>query len=263
MSWNVAGIRACIRKNAFDFLKNENIDILCIQETKAEEHQVKLPIWIEEMYPYRAWNSSKGTTQRKGFSGTCIWSKKEPISRIETPSFDEEGRIVALEYSKFIIVTVYTPNSQCLESERLKYRTEYWQSHYEEFILNLQQVKPVIMCGDFNVAHKDIDLHDAEKHKNVSAGCLNIERNQFQNFIDNDFVDTFRKFNTNTGQYTYWELRIPVFRKRNIGWRIDYFLAHKKIMKYVRNATIRPEIIGSDHCPITCELEFSPKKLIL
>ena len=261
VSWNVAGIRACVRKNAFDFLKDYPVDILCLQETKAEEEQVKLPDWMCEMFPYRYWNSTDGTTQRKGFSGTSIFSKDKPITKIETPGFDTEGRIVALEYKQFIIITVYTPNSQNITSDRFNYRTKFWQTHFEEFIMNLMYYKNVIVCGDFNVAHKDDDVHHPEKHQNSCAGCYDIERQQFQGMLNMGLVDVFRKLNKDGDNYTYWDQKIPEFRKNNIGWRIDYFLANKKFMKYIKSSSIHKDIIGSDHCPIECELYFPPKKI--
>ena len=263
LSWNVAGLRATLKRGSLDFLKEKEIDVLCIQETKAEESQVKLADWIHSAFPHRYWNSSKGTTQRKGFSGTCIWSKQKPVSRIDTPDFDEEGRTVTLEFEKFILVTVYTPNSQCPKSERLAYRTEYWQDNFEAYIQALEQVKPVVVCGDFNVAHEDIDVHRPDDVRNVSAGFLDIERLQFQQMLDLGYEDCFRKFNKEAKQYTYWDQRVPAFRKRNLGWRIDYFLASRTIAKFIRSCSILPDIMGSDHCPVEMEISFKPPKLSL
>ena len=263
LSWNVAGIRACLRKGALDFLKDSDSDIICLQETKAEEDEVKLPTWMAERYPHRFWNSTSGTTQRKGLSGTAIWSRTEPLGQIPCPEFDEEGRTVTLEFEKFIIVTVYTPNSQGPESERLLFRTDYWHDHFEEYIQNLEAVKPVIVCGDFNVAHNDIDVHRPDEVRDVSAGFLTVERNQFQHLLDLGYTDCFRRFNTEPKQYTYWDQRVPAFRKKNLGWRIDYFLASRKIMKYVRACEIKADIMGSDHCPIALTLNTRPPKLVL
>lgn len=262
-SWNVAGLRASLRKGSLDYLKDQGVDVLCIQETKAEESDVKIPDWLTAMFPHRYWNSTLGTTQRKGFSGTAIWSREEPLSRVPTPEFDEEGRTVSLEFKKFILVTVYTPNSQSPKSDRLVYRTEHWQDNFEAFIQNLEQVKPVIVCGDFNVAHQDIDVHKPDEVRNVSAGFLDIEREQFQRMLDSGYEDCFRRFNKEAKQYTYWDQRIPAFRKRNLGWRIDYFLASRRARKYVRACRILPDVMGSDHCPVELVVDYKPAKLRL
>lgn len=263
ISWNVAGLRACIKKEALDFLKQADYDVVCLQETKCEEHQVKLPQWITESYPYRFWNSTQGITQRKGLSGTAIWSKREPLARIDSPDFDTEGRIVALEYKKFILVTVYTPNSQSDESERFNFRVAEWDGLFRDFIFMLEQVKPVIICGDLNVAHEERDVYKPDEWRNKSPGFYDAERENFTELLSQGYVDTFRMFNQEERQYTYWQQTIPVYRKRNIGWRIDYFVASNKLVKYVKESLIRPEIMGSDHCPITCTLRFPPKKLLL
>lgn len=261
LSWNVAGLRACIKKGAIDFLEHSNYDIVCLQETKCEQHEAKLPRWLTDMFPYRFWNSTQGVTQRKGLSGTTIWSKVEPLTRIETPDFDKEGRIVALEYKKFILVTVYTPNSQGAESTRFGFRVSEWDTLFRDFIITLEQVKPVIMCGDFNVAHEDRDVYKPEEWRNKSSGFFDEERTNFSQLLSQGYVDTFRMFNQEERQYTYWQQTIPVYRKRNIGWRIDYFVASTKLVKYVKTATICPDIMGSDHCPVTCLLRFPPKRL--
>ncbi|MHA2082388.1 MAG: exodeoxyribonuclease III [Candidatus Thorarchaeota archaeon] len=263
ISWNVAGLRACIRKEALNFLEGSEHDIVCLQETKCEQHEAKLPRWITDTYPYRFWNSTQGTTQRKGLSGTAIWSKVEPLTRIETPDFDTEGRIVALEYKKFILVTVYTPNSQGAESERFGFRVSEWDALFRDFIVMLEQVKPVIVCGDFNVAHEERDVYKPDEWRNKSPGFFDVERENFSALLSQGYVDTFRMFNQEERQYTYWQQTIPVYRKRNIGWRIDYFVASNKFTKYVKGASICPDIMGSDHCPVTCTLRFPPKKLTM
>jgi exodeoxyribonuclease-3 len=261
LSWNVAGLRACIRKNALDFLQNGEYDIVCLQETKCEEREVKLPEWISEMYLHRFWNSTQGITQRKGLSGTAILSKEAPIQRIETPDFDMEGRIVALEYKKFILVTVYTPNSQGAKSDRFEFRVSEWDTLFQDFIITLEEVKPVILCGDLNVAHEERDVYKPDEWRNACPGFYDIERQNFTSLLEQGYTDTFRMFNQEAKQYTYWQQTIPVYRTRNIGWRIDYFLVSDILKKYVREAKICPEIMGSDHCPITCTLRFPPKKL--
>jgi len=261
LSWNVAGLRACIKKNALDFLKDGAFDVVCLQETKAEEHEVNLPGWMDDMYPHRFWNSTQGITQRKGLSGTAIWTKEAPIARVDTPEFDVEGRIVALEFKKFILVTVYTPNSQEIDTERFEFRVDTWDGMFREFISNLEQVKPVLLCGDLNVAHEDRDVHKPDEWRNKSPGFLDAERDNFRDLLAAGYLDTFRMFNQENKQYTYWQQTIPVYRKRNIGWRIDYFLASRRLRRYTAGAEIHPEIMGSDHCPISCTLSFPPRKL--
>lgn len=257
LSWNVAGIRACLKKRGLDFLLAANYDIVCIQETKAEESQVELDVKFKEMYPFRYWNSSSGTTQRKGLSGTAIWSRKEPIGEISAPSFDTEGRITALEFKNFNIVTVYTPNSQGPESERFVYRVTDWDPNFRKYITDLNKEKNTILCGDLNVAHKDMDMYNMAKYKNKAAGILDEERLEFQKHLDCGFVDAFREVCADAQHYTYWEQKRPVMRQKNYGWRIDYFLVNEAKKKQIKGCGIIPEQRGSDHCPIW--LEWKPR----
>ena len=261
ISWNVAGLRARVKKNYLDFLKDEEFDVVCLQETKCEESEITLPEWITEKYPHRFWNSTQGITQRKGLSGTAIWCKEKPIERIETPDFDVEGRIVALEFKKFILVTVYTPNSQGDTSDRFNFRVEEWDQLFLEFMTMLEQVKPVVVCGDLNVAHEDKDVYKPDEWRNTSAGFYDKERENFKCILDAGYVDTFRMFNQEERQYTYWQQTIPVYRKRNIGWRIDYFIASNALRRNIKSSQIRPDVMGSDHCPITCDIIFPAKKI--
>ena len=257
ISWNVAGIRARLRDKYMVFLERGDYDIVCLQETKAEERQVKLPQTLMDMYPHRQWNATKGTTQRKGLSGTAIWSK-QPVERwMPTPAFDEEGRITTAEFDKFILVTVYTPNSQSIESERHEYRVCVWDSLFREYISELETIKPVVLCGDLNVAHEDIDVYHPDKVRNKVPGCLDDERNNLQDLLDAGFKDAFRLFHKEPGQYTYWDQKIPALRTSNRGWRIDYFLVSDAIAEThnVRSCEIMAQIFGSDHCPVTLELE--------
>ena len=248
ISWNVAGLRAMLKKGNLEAMVNEqNPDIICLQETKAEEHEVKMPETLEKMYPFRFWESTKGTTQRKGLSGTAIWSKIKPLRQYNPPECDEEGRITTLEYTDFIIVCVYTPNSQHLESERLIYRTTTWHNNFKEYINALKQLKPTIICGDLNVAHEEIDIHNPNKHHKC-AGFLDIERAQFKEYLALGFQDALRiKHPTTKGKYTYWNNLNPKIRQNNSGWRIDYFLVTTDIN--VKECDILPETMGSDHCP--------------
>ena len=176
--WNVAGVRAMLKKGNLEELLTQNeYDIVLLQETKAEEAQVKLPEKIMNMYPYRFWQSTKGTTQRKGFSGTAIWSKTKPVSRIDGPESDEEGRIITLEFEEFIVVSVYTPNSQGLDKPRFIFRTTVWHDNFENYITMLKNMKPTIIAGDLNVAHKDIDIHNILQQKeNILIGINLIQK---------------------------------------------------------------------------------------
>lgn len=266
LSWNVAGIRAVLRKgNLEQLLMEEEYDIVCLQETKAEEHQVKLPPNIAEKYPFRFWNSTLGTTQRKGLSGTTIWSKTKPINRINHPDIDEEGRITTLQFNNFIICCVYTPNSQNIESPRFEFRTQVWDQEFRKYITTLKDIKPTIIAGDLNVAHLDIDIYNAKNNKNKAAGFYDDERTQFQEHLDSGFIDVFRHFHpTKQGAYTYWNQLRKANRENNVGWRIDYFLCggysrfayhHTPLLE----CGILPDVYGSDHCPIYLEVgETSP-----
>ena len=259
LSWNVAGIRACIKKGGLDFLAEGQYDIVCFQETKAEEKQVKLPEVLDKLYPSRVWNSTDGVTQRKGLSGTSIWSKTPPLNIIPTMPLDTEGRITALEFEKFNIVTVYTPNSQSPTSERFLFRVGTWDTAFRSYVESLNKIKPTILCGDFNVAIEEIDLHSPDKSRNVSAGFLDEERTEFSKLLEGGYIDTFRLFCKEPNQYTYWDQKIPAFRKHNKGWRIDYFLVPPILKSSTKSAGILPEQLGSDHCPTTLELEFKKK----
>ena len=255
--WNVAGVRAMLKKgNLEELLIQNEYDIVLLQETKAEEAQVKLPEKIMNMYPYRYWHSTKGTTQRKGFSGTTIWSKTKPISRIDEPETDEEGRIITLEFDDFIVVSVYTPNSQGLDKPRFIFRTTIWHENFINYITMLKNIKPTIVAGDLNVAHKDIDIHNPKKHKNKYAGFFDLEREQMTEYLSRGFIDAFRvKYPTEEKKYTYWNQLNPKIRENNSGWRIDYFLITSEIKIKIKDCNILPDIRGSDHCPIYLELE--------
>jgi exodeoxyribonuclease III len=252
VSWNVAGLRAMLKKEKLqELLVGRDFDIVCLQETKAEEQQVKLPPEILGKYPFRYWKSTKGTTQRKGFSGTTIWSKQEPLREINPPDMDEEGRIVALEFEKFIIVCVYTPNSQALNTARYEFRTQCWHPAFLQYIVDLKKIKPTIICGDLNVAHQEIDIHKPEKHRDC-AGFLDLERKQFQEYLDAGFKDGFRELYPKVAEkYTYWNQINPKIRQNNSGWRIDYCLTSQIVPKECNMLT---DQMGSDHCPVYLEI---------
>lgn len=255
LSWNVAGIRACIKKGGLDFLEDGEYDIVCFQETKATEKQVTVPFPLAELYPFRSWRSTTGITQRKGLSGTSIWSKTEPIQVFDVPDFDTEGRITAVEFENVIVVTVYTPNSQALNSERLLYRRDFWDPQFLAYICGLKEKKHTIVCGDMNVAYDDRDIHKPEKRKNT-IGFLESEKEGLRRYFENGFTDGLRVFHQEGGIYTFWDQKIKVFRERNLGWRIDYFLVDNEILSELKACDVHNKYMGSDHCPISCEVEL-------
>lgn len=253
LSWNVAGLRAMLKKEHFNnFLENLDYDIICLQETKAEEHQVKLPDYIENNYKFRFWNSSKGTTQRKGFSGTTIWSKIKPI-KMFNPEFDEEGRICVIEFEKLRVINVYVPNSQKFENDRYFFRQE-WNKKFSNFLEYLKD-KEIIICGDLNVAHLDIDIYKPKEKKNKIAGFYDFEREDYEKLLKiHDFIDVFRDKNQNKQKSTYWSNFLKSPRTQNNGWGIDYFIASKIINNEINSIEIKMNIFGSDHCPIVLDI---------
>ena len=257
VSWNVAGLRAMLKKPTFEeymFGEQGNIDILCLQETKAEEKQVQLNEKIIEKYPYRYWNSTKGTTQRKGLSGVSIWCTSPPIKVLENPEWDEEGRIYALEFQDFVLINVYVPNSQKLEGERYYFR-EKWNSKFSEYITDFISEyldKDIIICGDMNVAHLDIDICNPRQKKNKVPGFFDNERADFTSLLNNNkLVDIYRIMHNGQQKSTYWSNFLKAERSINNGWGIDYFLCTPSIVESkVISCKILMEILGSDHCPI-------------
>lgn len=242
ISWNVNGIRAVLNKGFLDYIHTEKADIVCLQETKAHPEQVDLKL---KEYPYHVWNSAT----KKGYSGTAIFSKEKPITTflgLGKKEHDAEGRIITLEFNKYYLVNVYTPNSKP-ELARLEYR-QVWDKEFLAYIKKLEKKKPVIVCGDLNCAHKEIDIARPKENRR-SAGFTDEERADFQEYIDNGFIDTFREFNKEGGHYTYWNYMFNA-RARNTGWRIDYFLISKNLRKNLKEAFIREKILGSDHCPV-------------
>jgi exodeoxyribonuclease-3 len=272
VSYNVAGLRAHIKKSEFHMFINANtsvvdtsvvdsfvgkFDIICLQETKAEEKQVVLPEYITTHYPYRYWNSTKGTTQRKGFSGVTIWSRIKPLNLVPMfPEFDEEGRIVCMEFEKFILVNVYVPNSQKFENERYYFR-EKWNAQFREYISNLQKIKDVIICGDMNVAHLDIDISNPKAKKNKVPGFFDIERTDFAYLLEmNSLIDVFRTLNPLKQKSTYWSNFLKTKRSIENGWGIDYFLISQKLFEtnIITDCRIHMDVKGSDHCPISISI---------
>jgi len=255
--WNVAGIRACLKRGSMDFLGDGKYDIVCIQETKALESEVEISEQLRETYPFRYWNSCKGEGgQKKGLSGTAIWSKRKAMRQLPVAGFDNEGRITAVEFGEFNLVTVYTPNSQSPVSERCQFRTKVWDKNFREYVSGLNKIKPTIICGDFNVANEDIDVYKPDEWRNAVAGFLDNERNNFKALLAEGFVDAYRERHPGAERrYTFWDQKLPFLRKSNRGWRIDYFLVPQALRSRVKGSGIHSTTMGSDHCPITLTLE--------
>jgi exodeoxyribonuclease-3 len=247
LSWNVNGLRAVLKKNFNEFLAAESPDILSLQETKCT------PADIECEWPgyHVFWNSA----EKKGYSGTAVFSKTKPISVMEGIGVDEhdkEGRVLTAEYAEFFLVNVYVPNSK-RELERLPYRQE-WDRDFLKYLQKLESKKPVVFCGDLNVAHQERDL--ARPKQNVRTHGFTIEeRLGFQGFVDGGFVDSFREFEHGGGHYTWWSLMAGA-RAKNVGWRIDYFLTSRNLVSKMKRAWIMPQVTGSDHCPVGLELSL-------
>lgn len=246
-SWNVNGLRACVRKGFMDYFESLNADIFCVQEIKLQEGQIDLPLEGYESY----WNYA----ERKGYSGTAVFTKHTPLSvryglreRIE----ETEGRVLTLEFEDFFLVNLYSPNSQ-RDLARLELRLA-WEDELFNHLQELDAVKPVIICGDLNVAHQEIDIRNAKANKG-NSGFTDEERAKFQRLLDAGFIDTLRHFEPETeGLFTWWSYMKTV-RERNIGWRIDYFLVSERMIERVKKSITAPSVMGSDHCPIVMELQ--------
>ena len=252
-----------MKKGSLDWLAKGEYDVVCFQETKAEESQVQIPEALQAMYPFRYWQSTDGTTQRKGLSGTAIWSKFEG-TKLKPPDIDAEGRVTAIEFKELILVTVYTPNSQGPTSERHLYRVGVWDDHFLEYIQTLNETKPTVVCGDLNVANEDIDVYAPEDWRNTCAGFLDAERDNFKRILDSGWFDSYREQHPGEERrYTFWDQKLPYLRKCNRGWRIDYFLVPEVFRKKVHDAAIHPTVMGSDHCPTSLEIRFGPKLKIV
>ncbi len=243
------GIRAIMKKEFLKFVKQENPTILCIQETKAHPDQVDQEF---SDYQHHFWNAA----EKKGYSGTAIFSKIDPLSVQynfgEKENHKEEGRIITLEFADFFLVNVYTPNSG-RGLVRLRYRQE-WDQLFLNYILKLEKKKLVVICGDLNVAHTEIDLANPKSNYNKTAGYTQVEIDGIQRLLDAGYIDSFREFNKEKGHYTFWSQMFNA-RQRNVGWRIDYFLVSKQLLTRMKKAFILPKVMGSDHCPVGLELE--------
>lgn len=246
VSWNVNGLRACVKKGFMDYFNEVDADIFCLQEIKLQEGQIDLELEGYNQY----WNYA----EKKGYSGTAIFTKKKPLSAkygVGDENEQDEGRIITLEFEEFYIVNVYTPNAQ-RSLARLPYRLE-WEDDLRDYLIKLDQEKPVIYCGDLNVAHEEIDIRNAKSNKG-NSGFTEEERGKMTTLLNSGFIDTYRYFYPEKeGAYTWWSYMSKV-RERNIGWRIDYFIVSNKLKNQLKTAEIHAEILGSDHCPIFLEL---------
>jgi exodeoxyribonuclease-3 len=251
ISWNVNGIRAAVKKDFFEDVKKMDATIVCLQETKAQDDEVS-----EALAPINSYTIHSNSAIQKGYSGTAILNKENPINVTTDMGIDEhdaEGRVLCAEYEKFYLVNVYVPNSG-QQLDRLEYRKQ-WDIDFLNYLKNLEKTKPVIACGDFNVAHKAIDLKNDKSNYNKTAGYTQIEIDGMDNFMNAGFVDSFRMLYPNEIAYTYWSYRFKS-RERNTGWRIDYFLVSESIADKIKDIKIYSNIIGSDHCPIGLEIDF-------
>ena len=248
VSWNVNGLRAVMGKNFEEVFKSMDADIFCVQETKLQQGQIDLQ--LDGYYQY--WNYA----EKKGYSGTAIFTKTEPLSvsyGINIEEHDTEGRVITLEYNDFYFVTVYTPNSQN-ELKRLSYRMQ-WEDDFLKYLKQLESSKPVIFCGDLNVAHNEIDLKNPKTNRN-NAGFTNEERAKMTALLDSGFTDTFRYFYPDKeGVYSWWSYRFKA-REKNAGWRIDYFCTSESLDDKLRDAKIHTDVFGSDHCPIELDIDI-------
>ncbi|RJP32304.1 MAG: exodeoxyribonuclease III [Candidatus Omnitrophota bacterium] len=247
ISWNVNGIRAVLNKGFLDFVNESKPDILCLQEMRALPDQVDLPM---PGY-HRFWNPA----EKKGYSGVAIFTRKEPLHVVfgmNIPAHDREGRMITLEFKDYHLVNVYTPNSQ-RGLERLAYRTQEWDVAFLAYLKNLETNKPVIFCGDLNVAHKEIDLANPKANER-NAGFTIEERQRFDCIMESGFIDTFREFTKEGGHYSWWSY-FGKAREKNVGWRIDYFCISPALRPRLKTATILPDVMGSDHCPVVMNLK--------
>ena len=247
ISWNVNGLRACLDKGFMDFFNAEDADIFCLQETKMQEGQAVIEMPEHHQY----WNSAI----KKGYSGTAVFTKKEPISVVKgiDGKHDDEGRVITCEYDNFYLLCIYTPNAQ-EELKRLDYRCEF-EDDLRAYVSRLKETKPVIMCGDLNVAHKEIDLKNPKTNRK-NPGFSDEERGKFSELLGAGFTDSFRHLYPDLeGAYSWWSYRFKA-REKNTGWRIDYFVVSDDIKDKIKKAEIRSDIFGSDHCPVMIELDI-------
>ncbi len=250
VSWNVNGVRAALKKGLLDYMAASGADVICLQETKAHPGDVQHVAWLSGYEVF--WNSAL----KKGYSGTVVFTRVKPIKvtqGIGLPAHDGEGRVLTLEFADFFLANVYQPNSQ-RGLTRLAYRTQEWDPAFLKFLKKLERKKPVIFCGDLNVAHTEIDLKNPKSNRR-NAGFTDEERANFTQLISRGFVDTFREFEKGPGHYTWWS-QMGDCRARNIGWRVDYFVTSEKLRPALKRAWISPEVMGSDHCPVGLQISL-------
>ncbi len=248
VSWNVNGLRACVKKGFLEYFKEVDADIFCVQEIKLQEGQIDLD--LEGYYDY--WNYA----EKKGYSGTAIFTKDKPLSvkyGLDIEEHDNEGRVITLEYQDFYLVNVYTPNSQ-RGLTRIDYRMT-WEDDFREYLKELDSIKPVILCGDLNVAHKEIDLKNPDTNRR-NAGFTDEERGKMTELLEAGFIDTFRYFYPDKEEAYSWWSYTRKSRDRNVGWRIDYFIVSERLKDNLKDAEIHSEIMGSDHCPVVLKIEI-------
>lgn len=246
ISWNVNGLRACVTKGFMDYFEEADADVFCIQESKLQEGQISLE--LEGYHQY--WNYA----EKKGYSGTAVFTKEKPLSAaygMEIEKHDQEGRVITLEFKDFFLVTVYTPNAQ-EGLARLDYRME-WEDEFRGYLKKLEEQKPVIVCGDMNVAHQEIDLKNPKTNRK-SAGFSDQEREKFGCLLDAGFIDTYRYLYPDKVEYSWWSYRFKA-REKNAGWRIDYFLISEGLRDRLKDAKIHTSVMGSDHCPVELDLQ--------
>ena len=249
ISWNVNGIRAVANKGFADIVKEMNCDIICLQETKAQDDQVR-----EAVADLEGFHMYTNSAEKKGYSSTAVFSKIKPIvvtNDMGIAEHDKEGRVIAAEFDKFFVVTVYVPNSKS-ELERLDYRQQ-WDKDFLNYLKSLEKKKPVIVCGDMNVAHQAIDLKHPKANYNKSAGYTQIEIDGMSNFINAGLIDSYRHFYPEKIEYTWWSYRAGA-RANNVGWRIDYFLVSNSYLPHVKDSFILHQVMGSDHCPVGIDI---------
>ncbi len=244
VSWNVNGLRACVQKGFFDYFKKADADVFCIQETKLQDGQIDVGESLKGYHQY--WNYA----EKKGYSGVAMFSRTEPLSvayGMNIPEHDTEGRLITAEFEDYYLITCYTPNSQN-ELRRLDYRIK-WENDFRSYISELEKIKPVIICGDLNVAHEEIDLKNPKTNRK-NAGFTDEERTEMTTLLNGGYIDSFRYFYPDvTGEYSWWSYRFKA-REKNAGWRIDYFIVSEKLQERLKSAAIHQEVMGSDHCPV-------------
>ena len=251
LSWNVNGIRAAYKKGILDWFKDAKPDILCLQETKAHPEQL-----TEDLLSVKGYKSFFSSAEKKGYSGVVTYSKPEPVevkNGLGVKKFDSEGRFIITDYKEFILFNIYFPNGKA-SKERLDYKMEFYETFLKHLKKLLKQGKNIVICGDVNTAHKEIDIARPKENEKIS-GFLPIEREWIDKFLDAGFIDTFRVFNQEPDNYTWWDM-ITRARDRNVGWRIDYFYISESLRKNLKSAFILSDVMGSDHCPIGIELKF-------